>query len=215
MLQITHNDFYPNRTWDVPVSGYKFYSPFMLDLFDQNGYRLTHLEQSYSKVNTQPYSLHADEKSIRKEWMYQEVPGADFVITTGAHINHAFLFERKGYSGEALDQLKYEAKTNNLLYKLIQYRGKWGVDFSMDYVDKLGNTMELLHFEYDSYELDEILKVKELVEQRVLAIDWEDSIKYMLDKKDEWINLEFFEQSKYKTDFFQLPAERFKMAAWL
>ena len=30
----------------------------------------------------------------------------------------------------------------------------------------------------------------------------------------EWINLEFFQQSKYKTDFFGLPTERFKLVAW-
>ena len=135
-------------------------------------------------------------------------------ISTGPHINHAFLFERKGYSGEALEQLKRFAELNNQVYKLINYRGKWGVDFSMDYVDSLGNSMELIHFEYDSYNLDEIEEIKGKVEEKVSLVDWTQAAKLILERKEEWINLEFFQQSKWKTDFFGLPAERFKMNAW-
>ena len=46
------------------------------------------------------------------------------------------MFERKGYTGAALDQLTEWAKKNNLIYKLIAIRPKWGLDFSIDYVDK-------------------------------------------------------------------------------
>ena len=132
----------------------------------------------------------------------------------GAHLNHAFLFERKGYSGAALEQLKEEAEYTPLLYKLINYKGKWGVDFSMDYVDKKGNSMEIVHFEYDSYDFEEIQKMKKYVEEVVEKVDWEHAAKILLRDKDEWINLEFFAQSKWKTDYFGLPAERFKMNAW-
>ena len=209
-LIISDNKFYSNRTWDCPLTlpeSYLFGIDFV-DLFDQNGYRLTLLEQIYSQANGQPVSVHGNDKAIRKPWITQE-PSA-----TGAHINHAFLFERKGYGGEALEQLQFYAKSNNLLNKLIRYRGKWGVDFSLDYADEQGNAMELLHFEYDSYNLDQILQVKEIVEETILNTDWDTSISEMLKKKDEWIDLDFFKQSKYKTDFFGLPEERFKMTAW-
>lgn len=102
-----------------------------------------------------------------------------------------------------------------IVYKLINYRGKWGVDFSMDYVDTLGNSMEIVHFEYDSYFLDEIEEIKAKVEQTVLNVDWADAAKEVLRRKDEWINLEFFDQSEWKTSFFGLPKERFKMSAWI
>ena len=115
---------------------------------------------------------------------------------------------------ELLKQLKEFAKDNNLVYKLINYRGKWGVDFSMDYVDQKGNAMELIHFEYDSYNLNEVQDIKKQVEEKMSIVDWDWAAKIILEKKHEWIDLEFFEQSKWKTDFFGLPAERFKVNAW-
>jgi hypothetical protein len=134
--------------------------------------------------------------------------------TTGVHLNHAFLFERKGYSGEALEQLKEFAKINNLVNKLINYKGKWGIDLSIDYVDEVGNSMELLHFEYDGYELEEIQEMKSAVERKIMSIDWTLAAKDMIKRKNEWIDLEFFQQSKWKTDYFGLPSERFKILAW-
>jgi hypothetical protein len=74
--------------------------------------------------------------------------------------------------------------------------------------------MELLHFEYDSYSIDEIQEVKGLVEEVITKADFEAVARYFLIRKYEWINLEFFAQSKYKTDFFGLPEERFKVNAW-
>lgn len=213
MIEVTNESFYKNQTWYKPLSWRKpeiFSSSQWVDLFDQNGYRLTLLEQEYAYVNDQPYVLHGDEKSLRKVWMKH----VDKYPTTGPHINHSFLFERKGYSGLASEQLKLFAKTNNLINKLVNYRGKWGVDFSMDYVDESGNSMEILHFEYDSCNYNEIQEVKSKVEEKVVTVDWNLAAKQILNRKAEWIDLEFFEQSKWKTDFFGLPKERFKMAAW-
>lgn len=211
MIELTDAEFYRNKTWEKPLKDWDSKTTpdsTMVDIFDQNGYRLTPLEQLYSQSNKQLYVLHGDEKSLRKVWMTCENS------LTGPHLNHSFLFERKGYEGKALEQLKHFAKENNLVYKLINYKGKWGVDFSMDYVDENGNSLELLHFEYDAYELEEILVIKQDVEQIVLGTDWTFAAKRILARKSEWINLEFFEQSKWKTDFFGLPAERFKVNAW-
>lgn len=210
MIEVLNTQFYKNQTWEKPLNWVRLpsNSSEMVELFDQNGYRLTKLERAYSTANEQFYTLHADEKCIRKPWMtYKEV-------TEGPHLNHAFLFERKGYAGEALKQLKEFAKDNSLVNKLVNYRGKWGVDFSMDYVDTEGNAMELLHFEYDSYRLSEVQDIKKRVEKTLSDVDWDWAAKILLEKKHEWIDLEFFEQSKWKTDFFGLPAERFKVNAW-
>jgi hypothetical protein len=177
-------------------------------MFDQNGYRLTKLESHYAGANNHSTVNHRQEVTLRQDWFTNDK------LLTGPHLNHAYLFERKGYSGEALEQLKQYAQKNNLINKLINYRGKWGVDFSMDYVDSKGNSMELLHFEYDSYNLDEIQNVKGLVEQTIEKIDWKAAARYFMIRKYEWVNLEFFAQSKYKTDFFGLPEERFKMVSW-
>jgi hypothetical protein len=210
MIMLTANQFYSNRTWLTPIDEpiVPLSNPDWIDMFDQNGYRLTKLESHYAGANNHPTVNHRHEVCLRQDWFTSEKK------TTGPHLNHAFLFERKGYSGDALVQLKEFAQQNNLINKLVNYRGKWGIDFSMDYVDSLGNSMEILHFEYDSYSQDEIREMKERVGNRLAMIDWEYAAKTVLERKDEWIDLEFFDQSKWKTDFFDLPAERFKCNAW-
>ena len=211
MITLLDNQFHKNKNWDksleydVPVP---IQHPDWIDIFDQNGYRLTKLESYYAGANNHSFVNHRHEICLRQDWFVDEKP------LTGAHLNHAYLFERKGYEGAALEQLKEYAKENNLVNKLVNYKGKWGVDFSMDYVDSQGNSMELLHFEYDSFDYSEIQDIKGKVESIVKGVDWEVATRYMLIRKYEWINLEFFEQSKYKTDFFGLPAERFKQNAW-
>ena len=211
MIKLTDSQFHKNKTWskpleyDVPVP---IQHPEWIDLFDQNGYRLTKLESHYAGANDHPPVKHGHEICLRQEWFIGEK------VLTGPHLNHAFLFERKGYAGEALKQLENYAKQSNLVHKLINYRGKWGVDFSIDYVDSIGNSMEIIHFEYDSYSLSEMQDTKGKVEEIVSVVDWNWAAELILEKKSEWIDLEFFEQSKWKTDFFNLPGERFKMNAW-
>jgi hypothetical protein len=211
MIKLTNNEFYSNRTFDKPLH---YDLPFPIQeqawvyLFDQNGYRLTKLEYLYAEANNHSLSRHGHEICLRQDWFTEEA------ILSGPHLNHAYLFERKGYDGDALNQLKEYAKQNNLVNKLINYRGKWGVDFSMDYVDEVGNSMEILHFEYDSYNLEEIKDIKGKVEEIVSGVDWDWAADLILKRKDEWINLEFSAQSEWKTSLFNLPNERFRMNAW-
>lgn len=210
MIKLTSNTFHLNRTWNKAINwdSLPSNSSELVELFDQNGYRLTKLESHYAGANNHLTTKHGHEICLRQNWFTEEE------VTSGAHLNHAFLFERKGYEGEALEQLKGFAKENNLINKLVNYKGKWGIDFSMDYVDTFGNSMELLHFEYDSYSLEEIQDIKGKTEETILKADWEAAAKYLMIRKYEWIDLDFFAQSKYKTDYFGLPAERFKMNAW-
>lgn len=210
MIKPTNVSFYTNRTWKKPINwdNLPSNSSELVELFDQNGYRLTKLESHYAGANNHPTVRHGHEVCLRQDWFVGDE------ATSGPHLNHAFLFERKGYEEEALDQLQKFAKENHLINKLVNYIGKWGIDFSMDYVDTFGNSMELLHFEYDSYNLNEIQEIKGITEEKIANTDWEAAARYLMIRKYEWINLEFFEQSKYKTDYFGLPAERFKMNAW-
>jgi len=48
----------------------------------------------------------------------------------------------------------------------------------------------------------------------LLAQDWQDMALRLLDRKSEWHHLGFFEQSDYKTNFFGIEKERFKMVLW-
>ncbi len=180
----------------------------LINLFDQNGYDLTELEQYYAKANVNPGMSHRYHKALKQDWFTQEEK------TTGAILNHSLLFERKGYTGAALDQLKEWAKKNNLIYKLIAIRPKWGLDFSIDYVDNEGNAFEIFHWEFDGFDFGEINAKKQEIEKTLSSIDWDDAGKEMLKVKDQWHHLGFFEQSDWKCKFFGIEKERFKMVIW-
>lgn len=217
MIYLEDSEFYKNGTWEVPIEGIVYIpGPHYVELFDQNGYSLTLLETIYADVNNQPPTSHRKELAIKKDWFTQEY--AD----TGAVINHAFILERKGYTGDAKAQLEEWAKSNNMLYKLVKYKGKWGVDFSIDYVDANANVFEIFHYEYDSLDLDEINEIKSKVEDLVLNTDWNHAASVLLKKKQEWWNLNVFEQSNYKSNFFGIksdsayvkPNEAVKLTTW-
>jgi hypothetical protein len=124
------------------------------------------------------------------------------------------LFERKAYAGPALEQLQYWSQTLPLLHKIIAMRPKWGLDFSMDYADREGNAFELLHWEWDSFNYNEIQDVKSQVEPILLNIDWADAAETLLARKSEWFGLDFFAQSDWKCKYFGIIKERFKMVIW-
>jgi len=213
-LILTNNQFNPDPYWGKPISDPEediFSNPIFLDLFDQNGYRLTELEGIFAKANGAEIQNHRQETTLRMDWIYKPDQQLPF---EGPYLNHAFLFERKGYAGEALTQLKEFANANFLLYKIINIQPKWGIDFSMDYADRFGNVFEILHFEYDCFEYDEIIEKKKTCEDKFLNIDWDIAAQELLNNKQQWFGLDFFAQSDWKCNFFGLPNERFKEVIW-
>ena len=196
--------------WRKPIAKLTFIpTPEDFDLFDQNGYDLTEIEKHFASSNMTGVDSHRCHRiAIKQPWFIQAA------VTEGPHLNHSCIFERKGYADDALAQLKFWAHDLPLVHKLIALRPKWGLDFSMDYVDTKGNAFELLHWEWDSFDYEQIQKVKETIEPILESIDWADAAKNMLNKKDEWHHLDFFAQSDWKCNFFGIPKERFKLVAW-
>lgn len=210
MVRLTDNQFNPNGYWDKPL-GKLVFLPTIDDLalFDQNGYDLTELEKHYASSNCAgPDSHRCHRTALKLPWFVQ-----DYAIE-GPVLNHSLLFERKAYTGQALEQLKMWARDLPLIHKLLAMRPKWGLDFSMDYVDRAGNSFEVLHWEWDSFDYEEVLKVKEYVELKLSSIDWNDAAAQILFRKDEWHSLDFFAQSDWKCNYFGIPKEQFKMVIW-
>jgi len=214
-LYLSNNIFNEDLYWINPIPNKDINEKFIKSIecikyFDQNGYDLTPIEQLYATYNCDiNLTLYKGIKScIYKEWFIQNDKYEGYIL------NHSMLLERKGYYNKALEQLKSFSLMNPLLYKLINYKTKWGVDLSIDYVDKKSNVMELLHYEYDSFNINKIKNIKTNVENIILNSNLDIISQDLLQKKNEWYNLEFFEQSKYKTDYFKLEPERFKVVAW-
>lgn len=210
MVHLSDSYFDVAGRWSKPITQILFRPlPSDLDLFDQNGYDLTILEQRYAEVNDyRPIQHRSHRVAIKQPWFIQEQK------IQGAVLNHSLLFERKGYAEQALEQLSEWAKTLPLVYKIVALRPKWGLDFSMDYVDYLGNAFEVLHWEWDGFSYEEVEKVKQIIEPKLAGIDWDDAALSILEHKDQWHHLDFFAQSDWKCNYFGIPRERFKMVAW-
>jgi hypothetical protein len=228
-----------------------------VELFDQNGYDLSPIEIEYAKYNmeliraseseleTPTLIMHRNinHLSIQVPWIkelkvYQTPTPTNYVRVSETnlasqtpmnkiHLNHSMLLERKGYNGEALQQLKTFARRNPLLYKVINIKPKWGLDFSLDYVgidesapelmsldDAEITAFEIFHHEYDSFDYNEIINVKQKLEEKILSVNFEAAAIDLAKRKSEWFNLEFFEQSAWKCRYFGVPNERFKMVVW-
>lgn len=210
MITLTQNLLSTEGYWSTPIAKL-VYLPTVEDLalFDQNGYDLTVLEQHYAYSNYCKPKRHREHiRAIKNDWFTQSYK------IEGAVLNHSLLFERKAYSGEALEELKHWAKDLPLIHKIISLRPKWGLDFSMDYVDRQGNAFEVLHWEYDGFDYDEVQVRKLQVQAKFATIDWDDAGAQILKHKEQWHHLDFFEQSDWKCKYFGIPKERFKMVAW-
>jgi len=209
-LAPTNNKFNPDPYFRSPIDQESLPPTEQIELFDQNGYDLTILERLYAEANGQAGRWHRpNHYALKYDWFTDEQNSV-----TGAHINHALLFERKGYAGAALAQLEGWARHNNFIYKITKMRPKWGMDISVDYVDGDGHVFELLHWEYDGFDCQEIIKKKIAIEKFLLSLDWDGAAEEMIRRKSEWHHLGFFEQSAWKTQYFGIEKERFKMVLW-
>jgi len=180
--------------------------PRCVDLFDQNGYHLTKAEQAFLTRNGYEPVIRRHEDCLRHDWIISDKRDK-------AHINHSDLFERKGFKDCALEQLNALAEYNPMLYKLVKMKPKWGIDISIDYVSE-DAVFEVFHYEWDSFEYEAVMEKKLEIEQFVLNLDWDSVALDLWIKRDEWINLNFFEQTKWRTDFFGLSPEKFKNVIW-
>ena len=211
-LYYVNSEFDERLNWTQPIDENLLQNSLKtldyIKTFDQNGYDLCELEKLYVDKNIILTNHRGFRTSILKPWFQQKEKLSGYIL------NHSMLLERKGFGGLALEQLNRYVKSNPLLYKLINYKTKWGLDLSIDYVDETGECFEVFHYEYDSFDLDKIKLVKSKVEEVISNTDFDYVVKDLINRKSEWFNLEFFEQSKWKTDYFNLEPERFKMVGW-
>jgi len=206
-MNIENTTFNPNPYWNIKLENVDILNDtHCTNLFDQNGYHLTTIEQQYADINGYPKNVRRHETVIRQPWIVWDK-------FDGAHINHSDLFERKAYNDSALEQLTQYASSNPMLYKIIKMKPKWGIDISIDYVSK-NSVFEVFHYEWDSFDHELIHEKKLEIENFVINNDWDDVAKRLWQLKDDWFYLDFFEQTAWRTNYFGLTPEKFKNVIW-
>ena len=88
------------------------------------------------------------------------------------------------------------------------------IDISIDYVSA-DAVFEVFHYEWDSFEYDAIYEKKIEIENFVLNQDWDVVAKDLWKIRDKWLYLDFFDQTKWRTDYFGLSPEKFKNVIWV
>ena len=205
-LTKTQNSLNPMPTWGIALDSSYVPSRECMKYFDQNGYDLTPLEQEYAFANTSPAEKVRWRTAIKHDWFTCD-------SDRGVHLNHADLYERKGYHGYALEQLSGYAEGIPTIYKLMHLKPKWGIDISIDYVDA-GKAFEVFHYEWDDFDYNRVAEKQAQIEELVLNTDWEHLANVFWDRRTEWMHLDFDGQTRYKTDYLGLEPERFKLVVW-
>ena len=207
-LALTENKLNSRPSWGTAIDiGFIPHAEHLAN-FDQNGYDLTPLEKMYAEANNGYVKNTRWRNSLKQDWFTDEENSI-----RGVHLNHADLYERKSYHGYALEQLMAHAEGLPLIHKITKMRSKWGIDVSIDYAE-YPHVFEVFHFEWDDFEYEKVAAKQEKIENIVLNTDWKDAAHTLIKRKDEWHGLDFFAQSKWKSDFFGVEPEQFKMVAW-
>lgn len=206
-MKVTNSQFNPEGYFLKPANNIQTLIDIdSVQMFDQNGYHLTEAEQAFLDTNGYETVERRVEDCIRQDWLVWD-------SRDKAHINHSDLFERKGFKGEALEQLEYYANYNPMLWKVSKMKPKWGIDISIDYVSE-SRVFEVFHYEWDSFIFEDVQQKKLEIEEFVLDHDWDAVAEVLWRRRDEWLELPFFEQTKWRTDYFGLSPEKFKDVIW-
>lgn len=175
---------------------FDFFRDETVSCFDNDGFELSLLEQFYYKRNDFPLYNFLNHTCFQVKWF--NMNDDNFVL------DHSLMLERKSFSGEAKKQIQHYSKKFPQLLKYLKLKPKWGIDFALEYY-KDDTYIEVLHIEYDYNDYDEAVKAKDNFQSKLLETDWNDFLTSLIRKKEEWANLQGFEQNDYKARYWGLP----------
>ena len=168
-----------------------------MQYFDKDGYELNKLEQLYyerNKVNVSEKHLYHTANHVW--WIIAEEDRK-----TGPVLDHSLINTRWAYAGEAREQIIDHLPNNPLLKKLLDIKPKYGIDFSLDWIDE-DSCFELFHIELDRFNIDDIRIYKDKAERIILETDWESAGLQVKSRKAEWSSLSSDDQSDWKARYF-------------
>lgn len=164
--------------------------------FDNDGFQLSLLEQEYYKSNKVNITNTLNRAGDRPEWMA--------CTHDKFHLDHSMMPQRWCYVAEAKEQLERHLSKFPSLIKYINLKSKWGLDFALEYYDDQ-TALEVLHIEFDFRNYYQALGMKQALENKICSTDWEDFKRQLINKKNEWENLQGMDQNDWKAKFWGLP----------
>ena len=197
LLKRTDANFNSNPFLTTPISRDSVETLPFKD-FDKDGYEVpAPLEQLHYE---------AQGVDLNREIQYHVAPVQPWYIDEhdsekGLVLDHCMLLTRWEFQGDARKQLEEVAQRRPILNKLLGIKHKWGIDFSLDWVDHDG-CIEVIHIEQDFDNIDDANEAKAKLEHIIDSTDWEQGAKDLLAKKHEWANLSSDDHSDYKAQFF-------------
>jgi hypothetical protein len=196
-LKKTDEEFDPSPFLTVPIDRQLVETLRFTD-FDKDGYEvptpLEHLHYEAQGVN------------LNREIQYHIAPVQRWYIDQteseqGLVLDHCMLLTRWAFAGEARAQIQEVAQTRPILNKLLGIRPKWGIDFSLDWVDH-DICMEVIHIEQDFYTIEEAQAAKQRLEHIIENTDWAQGARDLIRRKHEWQDLSSDDHSDYKARYF-------------
>ena len=174
-----------------------------LDYFDRDGYELTVLERSIHNHFGITLGHCLNHVSVCERWVHQ-------TNKCSIVLDHSLISHRFSYEGKARKQIEELCKKRPELRKLLAIKPKWGLDFSVDYIDE-NNCFELVHIEYDSYEYDEIHTAASKLSSLIMNTDYKQLSLILINNKNKWSNLDSNNQSNYKSGIFGFGNKAFSL----
>jgi len=164
--------------------------------YDKDGFELNLAEQKFYAAMCLPINYPCLNHTCWQEPWF-ELESSNFNII----LDHAVFLCRCSYEGEAEEQLKELKRSVPTADYLLRTRRKWGFDFALDAVSESRTVYEVLHVEYDNYDYEEFKNRMICFEYMIRHTDWRDAAKRIWEQKDQWQNLQGFDQNNWKAQY--------------
>lgn len=196
-LKKSNNDLTTSPYLTIEITNQQLNSS-NLKHFDKDGYEVPALiERAYYQAQGVELNYEIQYHIAPVQEWYYDIEDSE----EGLVLDHCMLLTRYALAGAAREQVEKAAKTRPILNKLLGIKPKWGIDFSLDYIDH-NICMEVIHIEQDFLDYQEAQSAKQKLEKIIENTDWEQGAKDLIACKSKWINLSSDDHSDFKAQFF-------------